>query len=461
MERSFDAVVIGAGQAGPFLAARLAGAGKKVALVERKLIGGTCVNAGCTPTKAMVASAKAAFTVASAGAHGVVTSGPMRVDLRAVKARKSAIVAASHDGLESWLGGLAGLTVVRGSGRLESPTRVRVGDQVLNAEHVFLNVGGRPRRPDFPGVGDVPYLTSTTILDLDEVPEHLLVVGGSYIGLEFAQMFRRFGAEVTVVERGAQLLPHEDLDVSDEIRATLEAEGIRFRLAAECIGLHRRDGQLGVRVSCASGAPDELGSHVLLAVGREPNTHDLGLEAAGVKMDARGFIVVDDQLRTNVPGIWALGDCNGRGAFTHTSYNDFEIVAANLLDGASRRVSDRVPAYALYIDPPVAHVGMNESQVRQSGRKALIAKRPMTKVSRAVEKGETRGFMKVLVDAETREILGATIFGVGGDEAVHTVLAAMTAKQKADVIANATFIHPTVAELLPTVIQSLKPMETR
>jgi pyruvate/2-oxoglutarate dehydrogenase complex dihydrolipoamide dehydrogenase (E3) component len=459
MERSFDAVVIGAGQAGPFLAARLVAAGKKVALVERKLIGGTCVNAGCTPTKAMVASTKVAFMAASSGAYGVHCSGPARIDLRAIKARKDAIVAGSHDGLESWLGGLEGLTIVRGSGRFESAVQVRIADDVLTAKQFFVNVGGRPRTPDFPGVGEVPYLTSTTILDLDQVPEHLLVVGGSYIGLEFAQMFRRFGAEVTVVERGAQLLPHEDVDVSAEIKATLEAEGIRFRLNAECISLHQRGSDVAVGVSCQTGLPEERGSHILLAVGRDPNTHDLGLDKAGVKTDPRGFIEVDDQLRSSVPGIWALGDCNGRGAFTHTSYNDFEIVAANLLDNGSRRVTDRTPAYALYIDPPVGRVGMNEAQVRKSGRKALIAKRPMTKVSRAVEKGETRGFMKVLVDADTREILGATIFGVGGDEAVHTVLAAITAKQKADVIANAVFIHPTVAELLPTVFQSLQPME--
>ena len=459
MERSFDAAVIGAGQAGPFLAARLVAAGKKVALIERKLIGGTCVNAGCTPTKTMVASAKVAFTAANASAHGVHISGPARIDLAAIKGRKNAIVAASHDGLESWLGGLEGLTIFRGSGRFESPTRVRVGEDVVTAKQFFVNVGGRPRHPDFPGVSEVPYLTSTTILDLDEVPKHLLVVGGSYIGLEFAQMFRRFGAKVTVIERGAQLLPHEDLDVSAAIKETLEAEGIRFRLNAECISLHERGAEVGVGVSCQAGAPEESGSHILLAVGRDPNTHDLGLDAAGVKMDARGYIEVDDQLRTNVPGIWALGDCNGRGAFTHTSYNDFEIVAANLLDNGSRRVTDRVPAYALYIDPPVAHIGMSEAQVRKSGRKALMAVRPMTKVARAVEKGETRGFMKVLVDADTREILGATIFGVGGDEAIHTVLAAMTARQKADVIANAVFIHPTVAELLPTVFQSLKPLE--
>ncbi len=457
--RTFDAIVIGAGQAGPFLAARLVAAGKKVALVERNLIGGTCVNAGCTPTKAMVASAKVAFTAATSSTHGVMLGGPARVDLRVIKKRKDAIVAASHDGLETWLGGLSGLTIIRGSGHFESPTKVRVGDEVLTAEQIFVNVGGRPRRPDFPGVGEVPYLTSTTILDLEQVPKHLLVVGGSYIGLEFAQMFRRFGAEVTVIERGAQLLPHEDLDVSAEVKATLEAEGVRFRLNAECITLHQHGAEVGVGVSCQSGAPEERGSHILLAVGRDPNTHDLGLEKAGVRMDKRGFIEVDDQLRTNVAGIWALGDCNGRGAFTHTSYNDFEIVAANLIDGGSRRVTDRIPAYALYIDPPVGHIGMNEAQVRKRGRKALMAKRPMTKVSRAVEKGETRGFMKVLVDAETREILGATLFGVGGDEAVHSVLTAMVAKQTADVLANATFVHPTVAELLPTVFQSLQPLE--
>lgn len=456
---SYDAIVIGAGQAGPFLAARLVAAGQKVALIERKLIGGTCVNAGCTPTKTMIASAKIAYSARTAAAeHGVVV-GEARIDLGVVTRRKNAVVARSHDNLESWLGGLKGLTIIRGSGRLEAANRVRAGEQVLSAQRIFINVGGRPRIPDFPGVQDVPFLTSTTVLQLTQVPRHLVIVGGSYVGLEFAQMFRRFGAEVTVVERGGRLLPHEDEDVCTTVRETLEAEGIRFRLNAECISLHRRGTDVGVGVSCQSGAPEESGSHVLLAVGRDPNTHDLGLDAAGVVTDARGFITVDDMLRTNVPGIWALGDCNGRGAFTHTAYNDFEIVAANLLDGDSRKVSDRVPGYALYIDPPMAHVGMSEGQVRASGRKALMAVRPMSSISRAIEKGETRGFMKVLVDAATDDILGATIFGVGGDEAIHAIATAMAAKQKAAVMKRAVFIHPTVAELIPTVFQSLKPLE--
>lgn len=459
MERTFDAIIIGAGQAGPALAGRLTEKGMQVALVERKLIGGTCVNAGCTPTKAMVASAKAVHTARNGEAHGVVIDGRVNVDFARIVRRKDEVVARSKSNLTSWLEGMKGLTLVRGGARFEAANRVRVGDDVLTAPKIFVNVGGRPRIPDFPGVSDVPYLTSTSVLALMTLPKHLIVVGGSYVGLEFAQMFRRFGSEVTVVERGARLLPREDDDACSGIKEALEAEGIRFRLSAECISLHQRTGGVGVGVSCSEGVPEELGSHVLLAVGRDPNTHDLDLAKAGVTTDEHGYITVDDQLRTNVPGIWALGDCNGRGAFTHASYNDFEIVAANLLDNDPRRVSDRIPVYALYMDPPLGHVGMSEADVRKSGRKALVGMRPMSNIARAIEKGETRGFMKVLVDAESDAILGATIFGVGGDEAVHTILAAMYAKQTAADVRRQVYIHPTVSELIPTVFASLKPLE--
>jgi pyruvate/2-oxoglutarate dehydrogenase complex dihydrolipoamide dehydrogenase (E3) component len=457
--RSFDAVLIGTGQANPALAGRLTKAGWKIAVVEKDLVGGTCVNVGCTPTKAMVASAKVAHMVRNCSEYGVLKDGESRVDLKRVKARKDQIVAKSRNGSESWLKGMPGCTLIRGTARFESADQVRVGDEILSSKHIFLNVGARPRIPDMPGVNEVPFLTSSTVLDLEELPEHLIIVGGSFVGLEFAQMYRRFGARVTVVERGASLISREDEDVRKAVQEVLESEGIQFRLGAECLRLSGKGNDIAVHVDCREGTPEVHGSHVLLAIGRVPNTDDLGLEKAGVATDAHGFIKVNEELRTNVETIWALGDCNGRGAFTHTSWNDFEIAAANLLDGNPRRVSDRIPVYALYVDPPLAHVGMTEGEVRQRGRKALVGIRPMTRVGRAIEKGETSGFMKVLVDAATEEILGATIFGVGGDEAIHCILTAMYARQPAALLRNSVHIHPTVAELVPTVFGELHPLE--
>jgi pyruvate/2-oxoglutarate dehydrogenase complex dihydrolipoamide dehydrogenase (E3) component len=462
MPLSYDAIIIGAGQAGPSLAGRLTSAGRRVAFVERKLFGGTCVNTGCTPTKAMVASAYAAHLARRAGDYGVCLEGKISVDLKAVKARKDAIVAKSRDGLEQWLRSMPNCTVYHDAARFLSAHEVQIGSQagseLLTAPQIFLNVGGRPTVPGMPGIDRVPYLTSTTVLALETLPAHLIVVGGSYVGLEFAQMFRRFGSEVTVVEKGDRLVRHEDEDVSQSIQEILEAEGIRFRLNAECISLHGSGEDISVGVSCSTGEPAVEGSHILLSVGRTPNTGDLGLGEAGVATDKHGFIIVDDQLRTNVEGIWALGDCNGRGAFTHTSYNDFEIVSANLLDNDPRRVSDRIPVHALYIDPPLGQIGLTEAEVRRSGRSALIGTRPMTKVGRAVEKGESRGFMKVLVDAETRLILGASILGTGGDEAIHCILDIMYAKAPYTTLQRAVHIHPTVSELIPTVLGDLKPL---
>ncbi|HUA01798.1 MAG TPA: FAD-containing oxidoreductase [Candidatus Aquilonibacter sp.] len=458
MDTSFDAVIVGAGQAGPPLAGRLTAVGWKIALVERGKIGGTCVNTGCTPTKAMVASAQAAHMARRGAEYGFETGANVRVDLKRVKARKDAIVGTSRSKDESWLTNMKGCTLLRGTAQFEAPHRLRVGDQVLTAKHIFLNVGARPRIPDLPGVDGIPYLTSTTILDLEEVPEHLIIVGGSFVGLEFAQMFRRFGAEVTVVERQPHLLSREDDDIRDGVRGALEAEGIQFRLNAECVRLSQREGKTVVHVSCREGDPEAIGTAVLLAVGRVPNTDDLGLEKAGISLEKNGFVEVDDQLRTSVEGIWALGDCNGRGAFTHTSYNDFEIVAANLLDGEPRRLSDRIPVYALYVDPPFARVGMNEREVRASGKPARMGIRPMSRVNRAIEKGETRGLMKVLVDAQSEQILGASIFGVGGDEAVHCILTAMYARKPASLITHSVHIHPTVSELIPSVFEDLKPL---
>ena len=459
MTAHFDAIIVGGGQAGPPLAGRLTAVGQRVALVERKLIGGTCVNTGCIPTKTLVASAHAAH-LARRGADYGVAVGPVSVDMAKVKARKDEIMLGDRKGVEDWLNGMDGCTVVRGHARFGDPHTLRVDDHTLRADRVFLNVGGRAVVPDIPGLSEVDYLTNVSILELDTVPAHLVIVGGSYIALEFAQMYRRFGARVTVVERGPRLASREDEDVSAAVEEILNAEGIDIVVGADDVRITKKDN--GFELTPRAGAAPVAGSHLLLAVGRRPNTDDLGLEAAGVRTDARGYIVVDDQLKTNVEHIWAMGDCNGKGAFTHTSYNDFEIVAANLLDGDShatpRRVSDRITTYALYIDPPLGRAGMTVDQVRASGRKALIGKRPMTRVGRAVEKGETKGFMKVVVDADTHEILGAAILGVGGDEAIHAILDVMSAKAPYTTLSRTMHIHPTVSELIPTMLQEMSPL---
>ena len=371
-----DAIVIGTGQAGPALAARLAAAARTVAVIERRHFGGTCVNAGCIPTKTLVASARAIHMARRGAEFGFAVDGEVRADAARLKARKDAIVRESRDGVSKWMKGSPNITVYEGHGRFVSPRTVAVNDVVLEADQIFVNVGGRAQVPDLPGIGEVPYLTNTGMLDLDTVPEHLVVVGGSYIGLEFAQMYRRFGSQVTIVERGERLIAREDADVSDTVKAMLEAEGIGVRLSANCIALATAGAGVTVSMDCTSGAPTVQGSHVLLAVGRRPNTDDLGLEAAGVATDARGYITVDDECRTSVPGIWALGDCNGRGAFTHTSYNDYEIVAANLLDDDPRRIGQRIPCYALYTDPPVGRAGMTLEDARRSGRRVLVGVPP-------------------------------------------------------------------------------------
>ena len=454
--RSFDAIIIGAGQAGPALAGRLSDAGLSVAIIERHHVGGTCVNTGCRPTKTLVASAYAIHT-AHRGADYGFSAGPVEVDMKAVAARAEKIIRDGRAGNENWLLGMANVELIRGHARFESSIVVSVDGERLTAPRIFINVGGRAAVPDMPGVDQVPILTNTDIVALDTLPRHLVVIGGSYIGLEFAQMYRRFGAEVTVVERMDRLITREDPDVSDAVRQILEAEGITIRTGADCIGFARSGENIEVRVDCAEDAHPIVASHVLMAVGRRPNTDDLGLEAAGVAVDGRGYITVDDRLETGVPGIWALGDCNGRGAFTHTAYNDFEIVAANLLDGEDRRVSQRLPGYALYIDPPLARVGMTEAEAAKSGRRLLHSKRPMSHVGRAVEKGETQGFMKVVADADTRRILGAAILGTSGDEAIHGILDMMNADQAIETLRWAVPIHPTVSELIPTLLLDLAP----
>ncbi len=458
MANKFDAIIIGTGQAGPSLAQRMTGEGMKTAIIERKLFGGTCVNVGCIPTKTLVASARSAYMARRAADFGVAIDGSIAVDMKKVKARKDAIVRKSNEGVTNWLKNMENLTVFEGHGCLESATSVRVNDELLEADKIILNVGGRAFVPDIPGLDKVDYLTNSNMMDVDFLPEHLIVIGGSYIGLEFAQMYRRFGSRVTVVEMGDRLIARDDEDVSAEVKGILEAEGIDIRLNASCIAAAKRGDQVVITADCEPGKEEIAGSHVLLAVGRRPNTDDLGLDKAGVKMDGRGFIVVDDQLATNVPGIWAIGDVNGRGAFTHTSYNDYEILVANMFDDDKRRVSDRITAYGLFIDPPLGRVGATEQQALESGRKILVGKMMMERVGRARERGETQGFMKILIDADTKRILGAAILGIGGDEIVHSLLDTMYAGAPYTVIQRAVHIHPTVTELIPTMLGNLKPL---
>ena len=457
MSDKYDAIVIGAGQAGPSLARRLSEAGMSVAVIERHQFGGTCVNTGCIPTKAMVASAYAAHMARRAGDFGVTVSGSVQVDMRRVKARKDAISERSRLAVEKNLRDLEHCDVYTGHARFRAAREVEVSGRVLSTDRVFLNVGARASVPPMPGLDGVPFLTNSSMMNLDEAPQHLVIVGGSYVGLEFGQMFRRFGSEVTVVEMGPRLVHREDADISSAIEDVLTGEGINLRLNARCIRVGGRAGEVTVHVDCADGSPSVKGTHLLLAVGRQPNTHDLGLETAGVSRDEHGYIMVNDGLETNVPGIWALGECNGKGAFTHTAYNDFEIVASNLLDSTTRRVSDRIQAYALYIDPPLGRAGATEEEARRRGHTILVGQRPMTRVGRAIEKGETKGLMKVVVDAESQEILGAAVFGTGGDEAIHCVLDTMYAKAPYPALQRAVNIHPTISELIPTMLGELAP----
>jgi pyruvate/2-oxoglutarate dehydrogenase complex dihydrolipoamide dehydrogenase (E3) component len=456
MNQHFDAVVIGAGQAGPPLAEKLSGAGKRVAVIERKLVGGTCVNTGCIPTKAMVASAYVAHMSRRAHEYGVRQAGDALVDMQQVWQRTQGISGAARNGVDHWLRNMSHVTLLEGHARFESATALRLGDNLIEAESFFINVGGRAAVPDLSGIDAVPFLTNTGMMELRDLPEHLIIIGGSYIGLEFGQMFRRFGSKVTIVERSARLLPHEDEDISTSILALLQDEGITVHLGAECIALEGVAGAVRVKAQGNRVCENAVGTHLLLAVGRRPNTDDLGLDKAGVAVDAHGYIQVDEHCRTNVPGIWAMGDCNGRGAFTHTAYNDFEIVASDVLDRGQRRISDRILAYSLFTDPPLARVGMTEQEARQSGRRVLVGTRPMSRVGRAIERGETVGFMKVVVDGSTQALLGAAILGVNGDEAIHCLLDAMYAKSPYTVVSHAVHIHPTVSELLPTVLQDLR-----
>ncbi|WP_375450106.1 FAD-containing oxidoreductase [uncultured Devosia sp.] len=459
MSETFDAIIIGAGQSGPFLAAKLAEAGWKTALIERTHLGGTCINDGCTPTKTLVASARAAWSARHAANWGVNITGPVTVDMKAVKARKDAVVNASVQSLTEWLGGLEHLEVIWGSAQFVSPNAVAVNGRTLTAPKIFINTGAAPSIPDWPGLSDVPYLTNTTMMDLDTLPEHLVIAGASYIALEFAQMYARFGARVTIIERGSRPASREDEDISAAIRQILEADGVSF-LFDTTVQSVAKAGQ-GVRLDLTGTAASTVieASHLLIALGRTPNSADLDLPAAGLAADKRGYIPVDDNLRTIQPGIWAMGDINGRGAFTHTSYNDFEIVADNLLDNGNRSIAHRIPVYGLFIDPPLGRIGLSEHEARASGKNVLMGTMPMAKVSRARERGETQGLMKVLVDAESHRVLGAAILGIGGDEVVHALLQLMAGDLPYTVMQHTVHIHPTVSELIPTLLADLKPLD--
>ena len=458
MAKNYDAIVIGTGQAGPPLAERLGQAGWKVAIIERHLFGGTCVNTGCIPTKTLVASAKVANMVSRASEYGIEISGDVKIDMKKVKARKDEISGASNQGVESWVKNMENVDTYEGHGKFVNNNSVKVNDEILNAQNIFINVGGRANIPPIKGLDEVNFYTNSDMMGVDFIPEHLIVVGGSYIGLEFAQMYKRFGSEVTIVEMSDRLIGREDQDISENIKEILQDEGINIRLSAECITVGKKGNEIQVGVDCEKGDKEISGSHLLLATGRKPNTHDLGLENTDIEVDKRGYIKVDDKLETGVSGVWAIGDSNGKGAFTHTSFNDFEIVAANILDSDTRKVTDRILCYGLFIDPPLGRVGMSENEVKKSGRKALVGLRKMSRVGRAREKGETKGFMKVIVDAESKEILGAAILGVDGDEAIHCILDVMYAKAPYTTIQRAVHIHPTVAELIPTVLGSLEPI---
>jgi pyruvate/2-oxoglutarate dehydrogenase complex dihydrolipoamide dehydrogenase (E3) component len=456
--KKFHAIIVGTGQAGPSLAVRLAQSGMNVAIIERNKFGGSCVNTGCIPTKTLIASAEIAYHAQRANDFGIEIKGSIKTNMEKVKARKDAIVNKASKGVEQWLKNTPNVTVFQGHARFVDNYKLSVNNETLSAEKIFINVGARAWLPPIEGLNQINYLTNSSILGLDKVPRHLIVVGGSYIGLEFAQVFRRFGAQVTVVEKASRLIPREDPDVCDTVLEIMQQSGIDVHLNTSCLSFSASEDHITAHVSC-NGDKSINGSHVLVAIGRKPNTDDLGLENTDIQVDERGIVLINDKLETTVPNVWALGECNGHGAFTHTAYNDYQIIIDNLLQGATRKVTDRILAYALYIDPPLGRCGLTEAEIRTKGYTALVAKRPMTQVKRAMIKGEPTGFIKILIDKDTQKILGAAILGVNADEIIHSILDVMYADKPYTLIRDAVHIHPTVSELIPTTLENLKPLE--
>lgn len=453
----FDAIIIGTGQAGPPLAGKLTGNGYKTAIIEKDKYGGTCVNVGCTPTKAYVASARRAWAAKNSDDLGVLIDGEVKIDLKTIKKRKDEIVEESREGLAEFLENTDNLTVYNGHAKFVDNKTIEVNGKKLEADKIFINTGAKPRIPK--GFDNVDYLTNRSILELEEIPEHLVIVGGGYVGLEFGQMFRRFGSEVTIVEQGDQLLSQEDDEFCEAISDIIKNGDINVRFNAECISGSKTDDGVVVDLDCEEDDNQVTGSHVLLAAGRIPATDELGLEHTDIATDDHSYITVSDRLETSVSNVFALGDCNGEGAFTHTAYNDYQIASSLLFDDGSRTLRDRYTCYAAFIDPPLARVGMNEKQVREKGIDVQIATRPMSRVARAKEKGETQGLLKIIVEANTAQILGGTFLGTGADEYIHTIIDMMYAGAPYTTIRDAVHIHPTVSELIPTMLEELEPLD--
>lgn len=450
----YDAIVIGAGQSGGPLSTALARSGRRTALIEREHVGGTCINEGCTPTKTMVASARVAYLARRAADYGVGT-GPIAIDMTRVRERKRAIVNSFRSGSQRRVETTKGLDLIWAEARFTGPKQVTVDGRVLEAELFFINAGCRPAAPDIEGLDRIPSLDSTSVMELDVVPEHLLVLGGGYIGLEFGQMFRRFGSRVTIVQRGRQLLPLEDGDVAEAVQGVLVQDGIDVLLETEAVRAESSAGGIRLTIRTPTGERSLEGSHVLRAAGRVPNTERLGLSEAGIAMDAKGFVVVNERLETSVPGVYAMGDIKGGPAFTHISYDDYRVIRTNLLQGGRACITDRLVPYAVFIDPQLGRIGLSERDAKRLGKAVRVARLPMTSVARALELDESRGFMKALVDPESGQILGAAVLGIEGGELMSALQLAMMGGVRYDRMRDAVFAHPTLAESLNNLFSSL------
>jgi pyruvate/2-oxoglutarate dehydrogenase complex dihydrolipoamide dehydrogenase (E3) component len=453
----YDAIIVGSGQAGNPLAYRLADLGWSVALIEKKNLGGTCINVGCTPTKTMVHRAQVAHYARNAARWGVNASN-VSVDLSKIVAQKDEIVLSFRGGLQKQVDKRVNLRLYRGHARFVGPHQLKAGDDLLESEKIFIDTGGRPSIPAIPGLDSVPYLTNENAMQLTSVPKHLLILGGGYIGLEFGQMFHRFGSRVTILHTGKQFVSREDPEIAAELQKALEAEGIQFLLNARTTRVESRSGAVTLSFEPPAGASNVTGSHLLVATGRSPNTDNLGLDKAGIETDKSGFIKVNGRLETNAPGVWALGDCKGGPAFTHLSYNDFQIVYGNLIEGKNLSIENRLVPYCVFTDPQLGGVGMTEKEARAKGYKLKIGRCPMTRVARAIERGETAGLMKLVVDASNDRILGASILASEGGELVQILGTLMLANQPYTLLKGAVYIHPTLAEGFFFLVEDVKPV---